>query len=269
MRIIAPNRAEDASSISASPALLATKDEGNLILPIERGRTARTTSTAAQTITVDFAADIKAMAVAFARHNWTDDSTLRSRLYDSGASILKDTTALPGFVTSGLDTDVDDYLADYFRGKKNTVQYFDLVSTARQSVHDWADAANPDGYMEATKLFIGKYFEVTYNPTSVELTEGSASTFGRADDGTPHFDKRYRSRTIVVTLEAIPNATDLITLEAIADILGEGGECFIDLYPHDTGSMGIRGRGSFRLMSSPWTHQQYGHHKGTMRFEES
>lgn len=267
MRIIAKNIAPDAS-IAASPSL--TFPESNLLLPLERGRVARTNGLASQAITLSWSSSQKAMAVAVCRHNLTTSGTIRNAFSNSVPAVIQDAGALAAFSTSGLDTDITDYTAATFRGKKNTVEYFSEITTARSLVHTWSDAANPDGYMEATKLFVGRYFEITYNPGAVEFNPGDTSAIGRADDGTAIVNAGYKARSILINLEAIPNDTDLKTLLAIADHLGQGGQCFIDLYPDRTDAMGVYGRGCFFLRDSPtFNHAQYGIHKNTMRFEEA
>lgn len=271
-RILARNMAEvgEGGTITVSPALETTKPETNLWLPsLERGRTARTTGLTSQGVTRTWAADIKANMVAFARTNWSSSATLRSVIKNSGASTLYDSTALPAWVTSGLDTDVSDYTERRFAGLRNTVHYFTEQTTVRSAEETVADASNADGYMEMTKLFVGKYFELTYNPEGVEVTPGDASISGAAEDGSDIVDVRWRRRTITIQLAAIPNATDLKTLDAICHYLGTERTCWIDLYPHDTTSMGISGRGAFRLADAPaLNHAQYGIHRSAFRFIE-
>lgn len=271
-RILAKNIAEarNGASISASPSMVATLPESNLLLATERARTARTTSTASQLITVSWAASKKCNAIAISRHNLTTAGTMRSVLSDVTPSTLVDTGALAAFSTSGLDTDIDTYTDADFLLLKNTIQYVTLQTALRSLACTFADVANPAGYMEINRLHAGKYFELTYNPGGLELTVTDASVSARADDGSHIVDKRWKARTIVVNLEAIPDATDLATMLAIARYLGKDGECFIDAYPDETGAKGIYGRGAFRLVDSPtFNPYQFGVHKNSMKFEET
>lgn len=270
LRILARNMAEarNGGSISSTPAMLPSLPVDNLILPTERGRTARSTSLAAQAITISFDANRKINAIAFSRVNWTTASTLRSRVRDGAVATLYDTTALAGYSTTGLDTDVDDYTDDDFVENKNTVQYITEQTTSRSILCDIADAANPDGYIEQTKVFAGKYLELTYNPGGLEFTPMDASVAGRADDGSHLVDKRWKAKQVVLNLEAIPEDSDLATLLAISRYLGKDGECFLDPYPTSETAKGIYARGAYRLVDSPtFNAYQYGVQKNTMRFE--
>lgn len=270
IRILARNWAEarNGGSISSSPAMLPGLPVDNLILPTERDRTARSTSLAAQAITVAFDASRKVNAVAFSRVNWTTASTLRSRVRDGATATLYDTTALAGYSTTGLDTDIDDYTDADFVENKNTIQYITEQTASRSILFDIADAANPDGYIEQTKVFAGKYFEPSYNAASLEFTVIDASIQGRADDGSHLVDKRWKTKQVVLTLEPIPEDSDFATLMAIARYLGKDGECFLDPYPTSQTARGIYARGAYRLVDVvPFGPREYGLQKTTMKFE--
>lgn len=270
IRIIARNFAEarNGGSIASSPSMLAGLPVDNLILPTERGRTARSTSLAAQAVTLALAAGQSINAIAFGRHNWTTASTLRARFYNVTPTLLLDGTALAGFSTTGLDTDIDVYTDDDFKENKNTVQYFATQAAVRSILFDIADASNPDGYIEQTKLFAGKYFEPTISATGLEFTMMDASVSGRADDGSHIVDKRYKVKQLVLSLDAILEGTDLATMMGMARYLGKDGECFVDPYPTSATAQGIYARGAYRLVDSPtFNPHQYGVFKNTMRFE--
>lgn len=272
VRILGRNRADEASSISASPSMLATLPEDNLILPTERERVARSTSTAQQTISLAWSSDQTANMVAITRHNGTTSRTQRSVLYQNGSpQILHDTTALAAFSTSGLDTELVDHTSQDWRGLKNTVQYFTLQTLLRSLDVIIADAANPDNYIEQTRLWVGKYFEFEYNPGhgDVPLTLMDSTKQGRADDGSQIVDKGYRARRLVLNL-ALVSDNDLPSLLELAQRVGQFGECFIDLYPETTGAKHLYNMMACRLVDSPtFNQEQYGWAKNTMTFEET
>lgn len=272
MRMLVRNIIEEAISVSASPAVLATLPETNLLLPTERGRTARSQTTAAQQFTFSFGADMACSMVAYSRHNLTPNvGTLCSVLNDSYPVVLHDTGPVVALSTSSLDADVDDDPTDPdFAFLRNSVHYFDLQTTMDSLEVTATDAANADGYLEITKVLAGKYRELTYNPEGVDLQIFDAGSSSRAEDGTHSVDKGAKWRVITINLAAIENAGDLNWLLGAARRLGKDGECWLDLYPHNTAAMGIYGRGVFRLADSPtFNHAQFGHHKNTMRFEET
>ena len=266
MKIIAKNIAPDAS-IVASPSM--QFPESNLLLPTERGRVAQSTGLASQQLTLSWSSNQKAGGIALIGHNLTTAGTVRSIFSDVTPATLYDSTALAAFSTTGLDTDIDDYTDIDFRGYKVFRHYFTQITTIRSLVQTWSDALNPDGCMNARKLIIGKVFEPEYPTGAIDMTPMDSSVAGRADDGTHQVDRGWQARVLTVSIEAIVEA-DRPTWLAFARSVGKFGECFVDLYPSDTGALGIYGRGAFRLVDSPtFNHFQYGIHKNTLRFEET
>lgn len=268
LRFIIRNVIESAT-VSASPAQVsATLDEQNLKRQTERGRVARSTDTSSQVFTAVFdAATIS--AAAFSRHNWSTAATLRSVVSDSGT--LHDTTALSAWNSTGLDTDVDVHTEGDFAHLKNTVQYFAAQEGALQLACTIADAANPDGYIQQTKWFAGKYFEVEYNPPhgDVSLVQMDASMALRADDGSHIVDKSYKARSMRIDLSYVSDA-DLPTMLAMARYLGRDREGFVDLYPEAATAKGLYSRMAFRLVDSPtFNPHQYGVHRNTLLLEET
>lgn len=273
LRILARNHAETASSITDSPSMLATLPVTNLGRPTERARTARTTALATQSSLLVHPSNRKANMMALTRHNLTTSATHQLLHYsDAGATVnIYDSTALAAFSTSGLDTDIDDYTERDFRGYKTFALYHGGLTTIRSTSIVWTDASNPDGYMEATKVFIGQYFQATYNPPwgGVELTPMDGNKRDRADDGTMIIDKRWRARRLVINLEFITDA-ELATLLAIARYLGTDRECFISLYPGVGGVKELYNQMACRLVDSPtFNPHQWGQHKNSMVFEET
>lgn len=267
LRILGRNRIEEAS-VSESPSAIATLPATNLLLPTEHGRGARSSTLASQQFTFSWASDQNVNMVAVTRHNIGVAGTIAAVLYDTYPTVLHDTTPLPGFSTSGLDTELDDNIADYdFAMLKNWVSYFDLQDAVDSIEVTLNDPANADGYLEATKVFAGKYFELTYNPGGVEFSMPDSSVGSFAEDKTHIVDRGAIHREVVINLEAIPNDSDLKTLLALSRRLGLHGECWLDPYPHNTDAMGIYARGAYRLVGSPdFAYTQYGNHKNTMRF---
>lgn len=271
-RILARNIAAECSSISDSPAMLAGLPVGNLILPIERGRTARSTSATPQAVALVFAANAQINMVALAQHNLTTAATLQSVVSndDLSPTTLHDTTALTAWSTTGIDTDIIDHTSLDFRHRKNSVQYFDLQTLMRQLDLTITDAANPDGYVEACKVFAGKYKELTINAEAIDIQPTDSGSGSDADDGSLIVDKGYKGTLVSVNLAYIEEASDADTLLSIAEYLGRDGECWIDCYPGSATMKGIMGRGAFRLIESPTFGEAcYGHQRTTLKFRAS
>lgn len=273
IRILARNLPEEASSIIATPAAATGFPVTNLQRDTERGRSMRSSSLASQDILLAFASDVKANMVGFTRHNWSTASTLRQQLYAAGSPTAAsyDGTALAGFSTSGLDTDLDVYTERDFAHLRNSVQYFTEKTDIREARSTIADAANADGYIEQTRMWFGKYFEFTYNPEhgDLDMTVDDASVAGRADDGSHIVDKRWKARKLSLNIRLIPDA-DLPTVLAIARRLGRDKECFLSVYPGAGGAKELYNQGAFRLVQSPtFNPHTYGYHKFVMSFEET
>lgn len=275
IRILTRNIAETAE-ISASPALVATLPERHLQLPTERARVARTTSLASQDIKLAWGSAQKANGIAVARHNFTTAGTLRHLGYSTddwtGGTIV-DTTALAAFSTAGLNTDIDVYTEADFAEYRNTVQYFTAVTTLQSFISRWADGspANGDGYLQATKLFLGTWFEFGYNPPfgGASMSPKDFSKADRAYDGTHQADKGAKARRFVMQARFI-NEADLPTVLAIARYLGTDRETFIDLYPESATAKGLYNRFPCRLVEVPDFDPHFvGLHGAQFVFEET
>lgn len=275
LRILARNLANTAV-ITASPAMVESGGISveNLGLDTERGRTARSTSAASQDLKLSWATNQSANMIAVARHNWTTSSTLREIIYpnaDWTGTPLYDPGATAAFSTSGLDTDIDVYTEHDFLMLKNTVRYFTALTTMKSLIARILDTSNPDGFLQQNRLFIGKYFEFTYNPDhgDVELQLMDESAHSRADDGTQHVDRKYKARRLTLNLNFVPDA-DLPSLLALVRYLGKHGEAWVDLYPGVTSAKGLYNRMPCRLVDSPtFNPHQYGLHRNTLVFEET
>lgn len=273
MRFLVRNVADTASLVVVPAAVSTSLAVTNLQRQTERARTWRSSSTAAQALALLWTADQKVNCCGFTRHNWTTASTLRTRLYPAGSpsAVAYDSTALPGFSTSGLDTDIDTYTDADFRMLRNTMQYFTRLDTVQAAVLDITDAANADGYIEANRLWMGKYFECTYDPPfgGAELQLVDSSMAGRASDGTHVVDKGYKHRKLTLKTEFIPDA-DLATLLATARYCGKDKELFVDLYPDDTGVKGLYNKMACRFVDSPtFTPYQRDLHRSQFVLEET
>jgi len=276
LRILARNIAETAE-LTESPAMVATLPGSNLQLPTERERVARTTSLAAQDVKLAWPADQKANMRAGTRHNFTTAAYLRGLGYSTndwtGSTIFDTGATAAAFSTAGLNTDIDIYTEADFRHLKNTAQYFTAVTNMESMICRWTDnsPANADGYMQATKLFVGQYFETTYQPPygGVELTTMDDSVGGRAHDGSLLVSKGWKARRLVLDLQFIPEV-DLNDLLAIARYLGKDREAFISLYPGEGGVKELYNQMACRLIESPTFNPHFvGLHKTRLVFEET
>jgi hypothetical protein len=271
---ILPVNIVDLATVTDNPAMLATLPVTNAARQTEREKTARTTGLASQDLKLTWAANRRSNMLAATRHNLTTAGTLRGLGYSDAAwtTGILDTGALAAFDTTGLDTQRDDYTARDFRGLKTTVLYHALQTTLRSAIARMTDGANPDGYMEITRLWMGEYFEAGYNPAYGALTMQpmDASTSERADDGTHLVNKLWRARKLTVDMAYIEDA-DVPSWLAIARLLGLSTECFIDIFPGVATAEGLYHRGAFRVVQVPsMSPRDWGvHGLGQFVFEET
>lgn len=158
LRLIVENQG-DSATLTASPAVVATLPVTNLqIAP--RSKVLRTTSTADQVINGDMGAAFVADGFSLARHNLGTQATVKLRLfdganqtgsvvYDSGDVAVSEPIAAGVFIL-GVDawgdkaSDIDVIFTHWF------------TPTAYRSFEiTLSDAANPDGYLQAGRMFLG------------------------------------------------------------------------------------------------------------------
>jgi hypothetical protein len=275
VRILAKNHADDCSVSASSGAFSSTSLSGdNLGKATERQRTARTTGTA--TLVAQLATgNVAATVCALTRTNFVPTDTVRNRymsavgspaleVYDSTALAALDTTGLAGTIMSHTDVRFD--------GMRNWFNYHTRKTGIYTVVQNWAlSGSNADAYLEATKLWLGEYFEFTYHVPygglDLELMTGTKS--GRADDGTHFVTRNWGARSIRLDLRFITD-TDLPTVLEMMTYLGQDRECLLDVFPEVASARGIWHRGAFRVKDSPtFNPWQVGLHKNTITFEET
>jgi hypothetical protein len=274
VRILGKNLAENCT-VTESPALVSTSLGGaNLGKPTLRAIAARTSGLSAQRLTIDFASSGPANMIAVTRHNQTTSGTIRAQIMSATGSPqtrLHDTTPLAAFSTSGLDTDIDDYLSADFDHLRHWRSYFTQVAGAASVVLDAADASNPDGYMEWTKLFCGKYHQFTYDPPygGLELAQMDDSRGSRALDGSHLVDKRWKANKITIKHEFITDG-ELPSWLALIRYCGKDKEVWLDCYPDLENARGIYHRGAYRIVdSSAFNPHQIGLYRNTTTFEQT
>lgn len=276
IRIIKRNLLDTATVVD-SPACSITLPASNLQRQTERERTARSTSLAAQNFTFNFAAPVTGpLMLGATRHNWSTSATWQWQIYDAVGSpqgTLYDSGALTAFSTAGLDTDLDVYTERDFRGLKNSFLWTPSVTNAAAALQRTTDAANADGYIEATRMWLGKYIEFTYDPPfgGVDFVPMDNSKAGRSDDGTHLVDKGWKARKLTFQLAFVSDA-DMNTLLGLARYLGKDKECCLSLFSGEGGDLEMYHSGAFRLTESPtfnpfMTEAQT--HRASLVFEET
>lgn len=236
----------DEGTLSSSPTALSTLPVANLQTQ-PRNQVWRSPDTSTQVISLVFASNQTASMVAVARDNLTTSGTIRVQVYSDAAmtSQIADSTALAAFSTSGFaDVDAWRYLTDGFRGKKNFVFYFGRLTNVQGVKITLTDSSNPDGYMQAARLFVGDYFEFTYQ-VGDDAESGSAGSItiqGRSDGGDLWSDRGAGFEVQKLDLANI-NEADVPSVLALAEYLDRHTDFWFDLMPGDTSAFAVYRRG--------------------------
>lgn len=164
LRIIVANEA-DTATLSASPAVAASLPVTNLQDP-SRARVMRTTGLADQQVKATWTVARQVSALALVRHNLTGSGTLRVQLYSDAAWSIQvyDSGALKAWPVAALGDlawGVDPLAPTVFTGwgRAFSVLWLPSLVTARSLVLTLSDPTNGAGYMEASRLFVGRHME--------------------------------------------------------------------------------------------------------------
>lgn len=255
IRIITPNDG-DAATLTASPAMSGTLPVTNL-QDSSRARVARTTSTAAQDIKGTWSVAKVISALALIRHNLTSSSTWRLRLYSDASwiALVYDSgnpVAVPPKALGDLEWGVDPLGASLFTGwaLAFSSMWFTPV-TAGSFILTLTDATNPAGYLEASRLFIGRYLEPSYNMEwGFRLAWNEATTQERTDGGTLRSDGFVPYRRLSFRLADL-SLTDRPKFLEWARKDGLRNEIFISAFPEDATALERDHSMAAKLVSSP------------------
>lgn len=161
----------------------------------------RATDCAAEWVTIDLGAPYACNALMLVGHSGSAAGTIRVRGAATAAGVtaapMINTTALSLWPTSGKPTDEDwpAYLT-LVRWNSATLRYWRF---------DIADGANPDGFFQAARVFIGKAVQLTYDvDLNVGLGLDSPDEPNRSPYGKTFIDPRgAASRRLVLPISNV------------------------------------------------------------------
>lgn len=238
----------DTATITASPALVAGLPESNLKFQ-ERNKTARSTSLAAQTYLFSWATDQNIDAIACKWHNWTAAATMANPTYsDSAWTTAIDTNAAANaFAYTGFDA--NDVLTEAdFKIIKNAERYLTNRTNVRSMKATIADAANPDGYIEASRFFIGKSLELSYSVPygGAILTLDDLSVQSVMDDGSLVTDKRAKRRKLELSAHCVV-PSEWAALLAAFRYCGLDKDFWVSVFPDEGSYLQAYYSGAFKF----------------------
>lgn len=277
VRMITVNES-DSATLTASPALVAT-------LPVEnlqdqtRARLARTTGLAApQYIRGDWAAQKAISAFALVRHNLTSGGVLRLKLWDGHnqtGTLVYDSLdvslgeGIPGWGTFGWG--MAPWGASIFSDwpVAFATLWFTLVSALSFELQ-MTDAGNTAGYMEASRLFLGKYFEPLKNfnyGVDCHWTEDTEQTV--TDGGTIRSDPFTPSRVWQFDLDNL-SATERASLMQFFRNTGKRNDLFISCFPEVGGDQERDYAGQVKITEMPeMPHNRFGNWRTRLVLKET
>lgn len=241
----------DTATVTASPALASGNPETNL-QDQRRKKTARSTSTASQELRFSWSSAQTVNMAATRYHNLTASAQLAAPTYsDSAFTTSIDANAAANcFAYTGLDA--NDVLTEAdFRILKNTARYLTERSNVQSMKLTITDAANPDGYFDISRVFIGKALTFTYNPPwgGVPLAIEDLSENTDMADGSIVTDKREKRRRIDLNLEWVAEA-QLPALLAGLRLVGKDKDIWVSCFPEDGTYLEPYYQGAFKIVEN-------------------
>ncbi len=254
LRIIADNWS-DLAALSASPALALPASN---LQTQSRGEIMRTTGVATQQILGDFDQARICSACALVRHNLTSAATWRLELFSgagqSGTTVYDSgsVTALPGYGWGEFRWGVDAWGGSIFLGWGQAFSNLWFAATPALSFRlTISDPGNPVGYLQASRLVIGAYFEPLRNMSSgVDVSWAENSAQRRTDGGSLRTDGRVAYRRWQFSLDFLNAAERGVVLDVFRRA-GLRGDLFISCYPGLGGAQERDHAGLVKLVRMP------------------
>lgn len=255
LRIITPNDG-DSATLTASPAMSATLPV-TYLQETSRARVARTTSAAAQDIKGTWGEVKVFSALALVRHNLSLAATWRLRLYGDAAwaTVVYDSGTIGAVAPKALgdlEWGVNPLGESLFTGWALAFSTMWFTALRAQSfILTLNDTANPAGYLEAARLFIGRYLSPTWNfEWGIKLSWAEDTTQERTDGGTLRSDGFEPYRRMSFKLAYLPGIDRAKFIEWTRKD-GRRNDVFISAYPGDATSIERDHAMAAKLIASP------------------
>lgn len=274
MRLCALNVADTATATATTAN--SSYPASNLQSPL-RGNVFRTTDASAnRKIFLTWASAQTINFVALARHNLTGSAQWRVELWSNSdwTGSVEDSGSITAYDSSlwgALATSEGVYAAN-MRALKNSVYYTTALRTTIKSITiTISDTGNADGYLEASRAFVGQYLGLTMNAAygaTMEWVEGADQM--RMDSGslrTLSVVGPYRRWRLAVNTFG---AADRKLLSDLARYAGPRRDMWFDMYPGDGTVLELEGRGVVKAVAlGPFRHSLPAHWDTDLTLEEA
>ncbi len=166
--------------------------------------------------------------------NLSATATIRVRLYDSVDSLLWDSTAIIAVPGLNINTGTRAYNANAFAFgflSKTAVYTDTLYTTVRKCVIDLVDTSSSVGYIDTSKILVGKYWQPEFNiENGVQLLTTDNSIISRTNAGELVTDLGFVYDKINFNYTLLPE-TDRTELAKIIKLVGTNKNFFVSLFP--------------------------------------
>lgn len=222
---------------------------------------------------------VRASMAAMLWHNLDTDATWQvifypnadwtgTPVYDSGT-----VTAIDAVTLDDLDFGIDPLgyhiYSPYIRYKQSQVWGVAAGYALKSFKITVTNTTNVDGVINISRLIVGHYFALAYNPEiGAKLSWPSETTRWRTEAGGHRADRGIEYRRIVFDLRYVTDA-DRIKWMEILRFVGTSQGMFTSVFPEDSSAKKIRDfSGEFVIVSPPEFAHDAGHHTTAMTMEE-
>lgn len=235
LRIVYDNIISQASSLAATSSNSAYP-VANLQSP-SKTKVWRSTSTTAQTLTINWTTDQNISCVILPYTNLSSAATITIKLYNASSLIYTSstTTAVTAVLSSPYKPAIASGVYRYSFGINNCARkYFTQTAGVRKLEIILTDASNSDGYIEAATAITGTYWSPTYNTSfGVQIGVEDSSTTSRTQAGNLVTDIGTSNKTLQFELNYLTD-TDRDYLFSIINSIGKKAPIYVSLFPEDT-----------------------------------
>lgn len=228
-----PTNLVASATVTASSAVLSA----NNLKTIGRTEVWRSTGTTA-TLTVSFATDETIDTVALMTSNLSAASTWRIRIYNASAVLQYDSgtnLACPPREFGSLEWGYEPLGVNAFAFgmAAQSVLWIPTPYAGRSVVIDLVDSSNTSGYLEASRLVIGRRYEPQFNMSNgIILSFEERGKQARSEDGTLRSEQGVKMRNMSFSMDTFQEA-DRADIAEISRRLGTKTDFLISAFPSD------------------------------------
>jgi hypothetical protein len=270
MRLVYNNVANSTSQLTASTTS-GTLVAANLLTDL-KSQVHRSTGTSV-TYTLRWTSNQTVGCVALPCTNLTATATMRVRLYSdtSATALVLDSgtvTAVPGFnLDPKLWPTARNANSFAYGGGVKAVRWFTTQpANIRAAIIDLADASNPAGYIDCSRIVVGPYWSPTYNiQNGIQLDVVDDSETTRRDSGDVITERSFVYDTLTFDFSLLPDS-DKNTLIKIMRTAGTHDNLFVSLLPEDSSAITEHESSIYGKRSNGGlTYQLYGYYAHQMQ----